>query len=226
MYRIFSQRIDQALGAKDIRHHRVASTEVPLRCLLSLDYLLDHTGLPWLPTEHEKVAALKRLASVRLPGYPFPAWAAIPGWTSWPSTIQGRNRTFAIGDEVRVKATFNYPVMVDTKSGRLGLKLRVNPGAAQFLSLRTCQPVCSPSLIPVRLMDPAADRLRCRLELSAQFLRCPPGPHQFHHPRPMLRRVRVLIPSHCGLLSPKFSGVHQIGATPQGPTPSHLQTLS
>ena len=36
-------------------------------------------------------------------------------------------------------------------------------------------------------MDPAADRLRCRLELSAQFLRCPPGPDQFHHPCPILR---------------------------------------
>ncbi len=105
---------------------------------------------------------------------------------------------------------------------------RIDPNGRRLpaSSLCTRQPVCSPSLIQVRLFDPVAYRLRCRLELSAQFLRRPPGPDQFHHPCPILRRIRVLILSHCGLLSPKFSGVHQIGATPTfGAHPNQLGVM-
>ena len=57
MCRIFSRPIFQALGTEDIRHRRVASTEILLRRLLALDYVLEHPGLPWLPTETEKVRA-------------------------------------------------------------------------------------------------------------------------------------------------------------------------
>ena len=59
--RIFSRPIFQALGAEDIRHRRVASTEILLRRLLSLDYVLEHPALPWLPTEPEKVRAFEPL---------------------------------------------------------------------------------------------------------------------------------------------------------------------
>ena len=55
--RIFSRPIFQALGTEDIRHRRVASAEILLRCLLALDYVLEHPDLPWLPTETEKVRA-------------------------------------------------------------------------------------------------------------------------------------------------------------------------
>ena len=49
--RIFSRGIYQALGTEDIRHRRVASREILFRRLLSLDYVIEHPGLPWLPTE-------------------------------------------------------------------------------------------------------------------------------------------------------------------------------
>ena len=63
--RIFSRRIFQALGTGDIRHRRVASTEFLLRRLLALEYVLEHPGLPWLPTEPEKVRAFEALGIER-----------------------------------------------------------------------------------------------------------------------------------------------------------------
>ncbi len=63
--RIFSRRIYRALGAEDIRHRRTASEEVLIRRLLSLDYVLEHPGLPWLPTEPEKVGAFEALGIER-----------------------------------------------------------------------------------------------------------------------------------------------------------------
>ena len=63
--RIFSRRIYRALGAEDIRHRRIASPEVLLRRLLSLDYVLEHPELSWLPTEPEKVGCFKRLGIPR-----------------------------------------------------------------------------------------------------------------------------------------------------------------
>ena len=59
--RIFSRRMYRALHAEDIRHRRAASEEVLLRRLLSLDYVLEHPDLPWLPTEPEKVRAFEAL---------------------------------------------------------------------------------------------------------------------------------------------------------------------
>ena len=61
MCRIFSRPIFQALGTEDIRHRRVASTAILLRRLLALDYVLEHPGLPWLPTESEKLGAFEAL---------------------------------------------------------------------------------------------------------------------------------------------------------------------
>ena len=63
--RIFSRRIYRALGAEDIRHRRSASEAVLMRRLLSLDYVLEHPGLPWLPTESEKVGAFEALGIER-----------------------------------------------------------------------------------------------------------------------------------------------------------------
>ncbi len=59
--RIFGRAIYRALGAEHIRHRREASVEVLLRRLLSLDYVIEHPDLPWLPTEDEKVAAFEAL---------------------------------------------------------------------------------------------------------------------------------------------------------------------
>ncbi len=63
--RIFSRPVYRALGAEHIRHRRGASTEVLVRRLLSLDYVIEHAGLPWLPTEDEKVAAFEALGIER-----------------------------------------------------------------------------------------------------------------------------------------------------------------
>ena len=63
--RIFSRRLYHALGAEDIRHRRIASPTVLMRRLLSLDYVLEHPDLPWLPTEPEKVDAFETLGIER-----------------------------------------------------------------------------------------------------------------------------------------------------------------
>ena len=59
--RICARGIYRALGAEGVRHRRITSPEVALRRLLSFDYVIEHTGLPWLPTEPEKVAAFEAL---------------------------------------------------------------------------------------------------------------------------------------------------------------------
>ncbi len=63
--RIFSRPIYRALGAEDIRHRRITSPEVLIRRLLSLDYVLERAGLPWLPTEPEKVRSFEQLGIPR-----------------------------------------------------------------------------------------------------------------------------------------------------------------
>ena len=63
--RIFSRQIYRALGAEDIRHRRSASEAVLMRRLLSLDYVIEHPGLPWLPTESEKIGAFEALGIER-----------------------------------------------------------------------------------------------------------------------------------------------------------------
>ena len=59
--RIYARRLYRAFGAEHIRHRRAASPHVLVRRLLSLDYVIEHLDLPWLPTEPEKVAAFEAL---------------------------------------------------------------------------------------------------------------------------------------------------------------------
>ncbi len=63
--RIHGRRIYWALGVGDIRRRRITSREVLMRRLLSLDYVLAHPQLPWLPTEPEKVRAVEALGIER-----------------------------------------------------------------------------------------------------------------------------------------------------------------
>ena len=65
MCRIYGRGIYRAFGVEDIRHRRIASMEVLMRCLLSLDYVLERPHLPWLPTEPEKVRAFQALGIER-----------------------------------------------------------------------------------------------------------------------------------------------------------------
>ena len=53
--RITHKSIYRELGVPNIRHRRNAGLSVYLRRLLSLDYVIDHSELEWLPTEDEKV---------------------------------------------------------------------------------------------------------------------------------------------------------------------------
>ena len=53
--RILSKPIYRALGVENIRYWWKTSLTVVMRRLLSLDYVLEHPELAWLPTEPEKV---------------------------------------------------------------------------------------------------------------------------------------------------------------------------
>ena len=59
--RISSKAIYRALGVEDIRHRREASKPVVMRRLLSLDFVLEHPGMNWLPAEPEKVEFFEKL---------------------------------------------------------------------------------------------------------------------------------------------------------------------
>ena len=59
--RISSKGIYRALGAENIRHRRRSTRQVMMRRLMSLDFVLEHPGLNWLPTEPEKVAFFKEM---------------------------------------------------------------------------------------------------------------------------------------------------------------------
>ena len=59
--RISGKAIYRALGVENIRHRRKANRSVVMRRLLSLDFVLEHPGLNWLPTEGEKVEFLEGL---------------------------------------------------------------------------------------------------------------------------------------------------------------------
>ena len=52
--RISNKEIYRKLGIENVRHRRDADDSVMLRRLLSLDYVLEHPELSWLPTEPEK----------------------------------------------------------------------------------------------------------------------------------------------------------------------------
>ena len=57
--RISSKPIYRALGIENIRHRRKTTVSVLRRRLLSFDFVLEHPGLNWLPTEGEKVEFLE-----------------------------------------------------------------------------------------------------------------------------------------------------------------------
>ena len=59
--RISSKAIYKALGVENIRHRRTASKPLVMRRLLSLDFVLEHTAMNWLPAEPEKVEFFEKL---------------------------------------------------------------------------------------------------------------------------------------------------------------------
>ena len=63
--RISSKAIYRALGVENIRHRRDASKPLVMRRLLSLDFVLEHPGMNWLPAEQEKVEFFEKLGLPR-----------------------------------------------------------------------------------------------------------------------------------------------------------------
>ena len=59
--RISSNAIYRALGVENIRHRRKAGKPVLMRRLLSLDFVLEHPAMNWLPAEPEKVEFFTKL---------------------------------------------------------------------------------------------------------------------------------------------------------------------
>ena len=59
--RISSKGLYRSLGVENIRHRRKAKRSIVMRRLLSLDFVLEHPGLHWLPTEPEKVEFFKEM---------------------------------------------------------------------------------------------------------------------------------------------------------------------
>ena len=59
--RISSNAIYRALGVENIRHRRRAGKPVVMRRLLSLDFVLEHPAMNWLPAEPEKVEFFEKL---------------------------------------------------------------------------------------------------------------------------------------------------------------------
>ena len=62
---ISGKPIYRALGVENIRHRRKASPPVVMRRLLSLDFVLEHPGMAWLPAEPEKVEFFEKLGLSR-----------------------------------------------------------------------------------------------------------------------------------------------------------------
>ena len=63
--RISSKPIYRALGIENIRHRRKARPPIVMRRLLSLDFVLEHPGMNWLPAEPEKVEFFEELGLSR-----------------------------------------------------------------------------------------------------------------------------------------------------------------
>ena len=59
--RISSKAVYRALGVENIRHRRKATNPVVMRRLLSLDFVLEHPSMNWLPAEPEKVEFFEEL---------------------------------------------------------------------------------------------------------------------------------------------------------------------
>ena len=112
--RISNKEIYRKLGIENVRHRREAVDAVMRRRLLSLDYVLEHPELPWLPTEQEKVAFFEALGIDR-------------------KRIPKRVYQGAVGKQVRYFA-LKLPIACDTKNATFAY---VDPGKDTDTELRS-----------------------------------------------------------------------------------------
>ena len=96
LVRVTNKSVYRLIEADNIRHRRLASWPLMFRRLLSLDYVLDHPQLPWLPTEEEKVSCFDQLG-IDHANLPHRVW-------------QG-----AVGQTIRLFAN-KHPIAVDPRS--------------------------------------------------------------------------------------------------------------
>ena len=112
--RISNKNIYRKLGIENVRHRRKADDSVMLRRLLSLDYVLEHPELPWLPTEQEKVGFFESLGIDR-------------------RRIPHRVYQGAVGKQTRYFA-LKLPIAVDAKTATF---VYVDPGKDTDTELRS-----------------------------------------------------------------------------------------
>ena len=112
--RISNRKIYRALGCENIRHRKTASPGVLMRRLLSLDYILEHPELAWLPTEQEKVRCFEAL---ELPRRLLPRRV-------YGGAVKEQKRYFAL----------KLPVAVDTKTATFAY---VDPGKQTDTEIRS-----------------------------------------------------------------------------------------
>ena len=112
--RIFHKPIYRVLGIGEVKHRREAIPSVMLRRLLSLDYVLEHPELPWLPTEQEKVRFFELLGIER-------------------KLIPRRVYQGAVGKQTRYFA-LKLPIAVDAKTATFAY---VDPGNSTDTELRS-----------------------------------------------------------------------------------------
>ena len=106
--------IYRELGIENVRHRREADESLLLRRLLSLDYVLEHPELPWLPTEQEKVAFFDLLGIDR-------------------NRIPHRIYHGAVGKQTRYFA-LKLPIAADAKTATFGY---IDPGNTTDTELRS-----------------------------------------------------------------------------------------
>ena len=112
--RISNKNIYRQLGIENVRHRRDAEDSVMLRRLLSLDYVMEHPELPWLPTEPEKVGFFESLGIDR-------------------SRIPHRVYQGAVGKQKRYFA-LKLPIAVDAQTATF---VYVDPGKDTDTELRS-----------------------------------------------------------------------------------------
>ena len=112
--RISNKEIYRKLGIENVRHRREADDSVMLRRLLSLDYVLEHPELSWLPTEPEKVSFFELLGIDR-------------------KLLPHRVYQGAVGKQTRYFA-LKLPIAVDVKTATFAY---VDPGKDTDTELRS-----------------------------------------------------------------------------------------
>ncbi len=112
--RISHKPIYRELGIENVRHRREAEDSLLLRRLLSLDFILEHPELPWLPTEQEKVAFFDLLGIDR---------NRIPRRT-YHGAVRKQTRYFAL----------KLPIAADAKSATFAY---IDPGNTTDAELRS-----------------------------------------------------------------------------------------